>query len=96
MAERALVQLGKSVAGASSGPGVAEGDRELVADQLVAKAGEYRLSPDQARAVLLADAGRKPSDQATVWKHGTADRCPGGGDGVDGGDGHSETRVTRA
>jgi hypothetical protein len=27
----------------------------------------------------------QPSDQATVWGHGTADRCPGGGDGVDGG-----------
>jgi hypothetical protein len=34
--------------------------------------------------------------KATVWEHGTADQCPGVGDGVDGGDGHSEIRVTRA
>jgi hypothetical protein len=46
-------------------------------------------------AVLLADAGREPSDQATVCEHGAADGCPAGGDDVDAGDGHSEIRVTR-
>src|ERR1035438_6548277 len=60
--------------------GAAEEGRELIADQLAAKAGENRRSSDQARAVLLADAGREPSDQATVWEHDPADRCPGGGE----------------
>ena len=68
-----------------SGPGVAEEDRELTADQLAAKAGENRRSLDQARAVLLAAAGREPSGQATVWEHGTADRCAEGGYRVAGG-----------
>jgi hypothetical protein len=67
------------------GPGVAEEDRELAADQLAAKAGENRRSFDQARAVLLAAAGREPTDQATVWEHGTADRCADGGYRVAGG-----------
>ena len=41
--------------------------------------------------VLLDHAGREPSHTAAVWEHGA-----GGGDGVDGGDEHSEIRVTRA
>jgi hypothetical protein len=51
------------------------------------------------RAVRAADDASlffgEPSEPATVCEHGTADRCPGGGDGVDGGDGHSEISVTR-
>jgi hypothetical protein len=39
------------------GPGAAEGDRELVADELATTAGEDRGQAGQARAVLLADAG---------------------------------------
>jgi hypothetical protein len=65
--------------------GVAEENRELVADQLAAQAGENRRSFDQARAVLVAAAGREPSDQATVWEHDTADRCAEGGYRVAGG-----------
>jgi len=39
---------------------------------------------------------RRVSDADVEKVLTTADRCPGGGDGVDGGDGHSEIRVTRA
>ena len=39
----------------------------------------------QARPVLLADAGREPSDAAVVREHGPADRRAGGGDRVAGG-----------
>ena len=47
---------------------------------------------DQARAVLLAAAGRESFDAATLWKHGAADRRAAGAHGVDGGDGRSEIR----
>ncbi len=77
--------LGDLWRGVPSGPGVAEEDRELAADQLAAKAGENRRSFDQARAVLFAAAGREPSGRATVWEHGTADRCAEGGYRVAGG-----------
>jgi len=90
--ERDRLQPGESVAAA----GVAKPDRQLVADQPATAAGEDRRQAGQARAVLLADAGREPSHTAAVWEHGAADRCPGGGDGVDGGDEHSEVKVTRA
>ena len=46
----------------------------LVADELASAARENRRQAGQARAVLLADAGREPPDAATVWKHGAADR----------------------
>jgi hypothetical protein len=65
--------------------GAGHEDRELAADQLAAKAGENRRSFDQAREVLLAAAGREPSGQATVWEHGTADRCAEGGYRIAGG-----------
>jgi hypothetical protein len=51
----------------------------------VAAAGEYGRPADQARPVLLADAGRKPSHAAAVREHGTADRDAGGGDRIAGG-----------
>ena len=80
------LQLGEPLAAVCA----AEEDRELVADQLAAAAGEDRRQGGQARPMLLADVGRKPPDQAAVRKHGTADR--GAGDGVDGGGGCSEIR----
>jgi len=78
--------LGKPLAAA----GTAEEDRELVADQLAAAAGEDWRQAGQARPVLLASAGRKPPDQATVREHGPTYRSAG--DGVDGGGGCSEIR----
>jgi len=64
-------------------------------NQFAAAVGEDRGQAGQARAVLLADARREPSDAAAVWEHGTADRRAGGGDGVDSGDGRSENEATR-
>jgi len=75
--------------------GAAKADRQLVADQLAATLGEDGRQADQARAVLLVDAGRELSDQATVRNHRTADRCADGGDGVDGGKWDSEISLTR-
>jgi hypothetical protein len=60
------VQPGEPVAAA----GAAEEDRELVAYQLAAAAGEDRVQAGQARTVLLADAGREPP-------HAAALRCDG-------------------
>ena len=54
--------------------GAAEEDRELVADQLAAAAGEDGRQAGQARPLLLAARNREPPDGATVWKHGAADR----------------------
>ena len=81
MAEPDRLQLGKPVAAA----GAAEEDRERVADQFAATVGEDGWQAGQARPVLLADAGRKPSDAAVVREHGPADGCAGGGDRVAGG-----------
>ena len=78
VAERDRLQPGEPVAAA----GAAEEDRELVADQLAAAAGEDGRPAGQARPVLLAAAGREPSDAAAVREHGAADRCAGGGDRV--------------
>lgn len=69
MAESDRLQPGEPVAAT----GAAEEDRELVADQLAATAGEDRRQAGQARPVLLVDAGRKPPDAAAVWEHGPAD-----------------------
>ena len=38
--------------------GAAEADRQLIADEFAAEVGEDRRPVSQARAVLLADAGR--------------------------------------
>ena len=78
MAERARLQSRESV----TAVGTAEEHRELVAYQLAAALGEDRRSSDQARAVLLADAGREPSHAAVVREHGPAHRCAGGGDRI--------------
>ena len=78
MVERDGLQPGEPVAAV----GAAEKDREVVADQLAVALGEDRRSSDQARAVLLADAGREPSHAAAVQEHGKADRSAGGSDWV--------------
>jgi ATP-dependent Clp protease ATP-binding subunit ClpA len=41
-------------------------------------------------AAILADAGGESSDDAVVREHGTADRCAGSGERLEGGDGQSE------
>src|SRR5260370_241105 len=66
MAEPDRLQLRKPLAAA----GAARENRELVAYQLAAAAGEDRRPADQARPVLLADAGREPShtpDCSGAW-----------------------------
>ena len=62
MAEPDRLQLGKPVAAA----GAAEEDRELVADQLAAAAGEDRRPVGEARPVLLAAVSGRSSDAAGV------------------------------
>jgi hypothetical protein len=47
--------------------GVAQGNRELVADQLAATTGE-------TCPLLLAVVGGEPSHEAVVWEYGAADR----------------------
>jgi len=47
---------------------------ELVSDEPAAAAGEDGRTARETRAVLLASAGREPSDAAAVWKHGAEDR----------------------
>ena len=79
MAEPDRLQPGEPVAAA----GAAEENRELVADQLAAAVGEDRRQADQARALLLADAGREPSDAAAIWKHGATARRLAGADRIE-------------
>jgi len=75
-----------------SAAGVAKPDRQLVVDQLAAATGGNRRSIGQARAVLLADGGQEPFDQAALRGEGRKDRRLAGADGVDAGDGRSEIR----
>ena len=56
VAERHRLQLGQPMAAA----GAARADREVVANQLAAAAGENRQAFNQARTLLLAVAGREP------------------------------------
>jgi hypothetical protein len=53
--------------------GAAEENRRLVADELVAAAGENRRTPDQARPILLAVAGGESPHAAVVWEHAGKD-----------------------
>ena len=70
MAERDRLQPGEPVAAA----GAAEENRQLLAHQPAAEAGENRRPNDQARALLLAAVGREPSDAPPLRVDGTADR----------------------
>jgi DDE family transposase len=54
--------------------GAAEANRKVVADQLAAAAGEDGRAAGEACSILLAFAGRKPSDAAPVRGHAAADR----------------------
>ena len=67
-------------------------DRQLVVDEPAAAIGEDGWATGQARPVLLAAAGREPSDQAALRGDGRKDRRVAGADGVDGGGGCREIR----
>jgi hypothetical protein len=73
VAERDRLQLGQSVAA----PGAAEGNRNVVVDQLAIAVGE--TCPR-----LLAAAGREPHDQAAVRQHGAANRGTAAADRIAG------------
>ncbi len=51
----------------------AEENRRLVADEFAAAVGEDGRTPDQARQVLLVNAGRGTSASAAVWPDAAAD-----------------------
>ena len=68
-AELAGLQLGQFVAAA----GVAQANRELVADQFTATAGEDGWTAGEACTLLLAVVGGEPSDAAALWEHGETD-----------------------
>ena len=70
IAERDRPQPGQPVAAA----GAAEGNRNVVVDQLAAAAGEDRRTVGKACPLLLAIVGGEPTDAAPVWKHTAADR----------------------
>jgi hypothetical protein len=70
VAERHRQQLGQPMAAA----GAARADREVVANQLAAAAGENRRAFNQARTLLLAVAGGEPSDAAAFREH-AAENC---------------------
>ena len=54
--------------------GVAQANRELVADEFAATAGEDRRTAGETCPLLLAFAGGEPSDEAALWEYGAADR----------------------
>src|ERR1035438_10291173 len=87
-------RLGHSTVWTSRPSGLLPGSRysEFGVTRLAAAADEDRRPADQARPVLLADAGREPSHTAAVRGDGRKDRRLAGGDGVEGGGGHSEIR----
>ena len=53
--------------------GVAQANRELVADQFAAAAGQDGGTAGKTCALLLATAGGRASDAAAVWEHGGTD-----------------------
>src|SRR5208283_636685 len=69
-AEPAGLQPGQFVAA----PGVAQANRELVADQLAAAAGEDGRTAGETCPLLLAVVGGEPSDETVVWRYAPADR----------------------
>jgi hypothetical protein len=81
MAERDRLQFGQSVAAA----GATEEDREVVADEFAATAGENGRAIGEACPLLLVAAGGESSDAATIWRHGAADRCAAGAGGIESG-----------
>src|SRR5271165_1391506 len=69
-AEPAGLQPGEFVAA----DGVAQANRELVANELAATAGEDGRTAGETCPLLLALAGGEPSDEAALWEYGAADR----------------------
>src|ERR1035437_7162923 len=69
-AEPAGLQPGEFVAAAD----VAQANRELVADELAAKASEDRRAAGETCPLLLAVAGGELPDEAVVWQYAQADR----------------------
>lgn len=65
MAQHSRLQPGQPVAAV----GAAEEDRQLVAHQLAATAGEDGRKAGETRSVLLAPTGGEPPDAAAVWGH---------------------------
>ena len=55
----------------------------MVADEFAARVGKDWGQADEARAVLLADPGGEPSDQAAVWGGAAADRTIAGASGLE-------------
>ena len=68
--EPAGLQPGEFVPAAGATPA----NRELVADESAAAAGEDRRTAGQTCALLLAIVGGRTSDEAAVWEYGAADR----------------------
>lgn len=77
-AELAGLQPGEFVTVA----GVTQANRELVADQLAAAAGEDRWTAGQTCALLLATAGGRTSDAAAVRGDAGPDRAATATDGI--------------
>src|ERR1019366_4150655 len=76
-AELAGLQPGQFVAAA----GVAQANRELVAHEFTATAGEDGGTAGETCPLLLAAVGGEPSDETVVWQYAPADRwavAPGG------------------
>src|SRR5664279_5690612 len=78
MAEPDRLQPGEPVAAA----GAAKQDRQLVADELAATAGEDGRTIGETRPLLLPATGGEPPDAAAVRKHAAADRGVGRASGV--------------
>jgi len=70
VAERDRLQPGEPVAAA----GTAEEDRQVVADQFAATAGQDRRPVAEACPLLLASIGREPSDTTALRVDVTPDR----------------------
>jgi hypothetical protein len=72
------LQPGQPVAAA----GAAEGNRNVVVDQLAATVGEDRWTAGEACPLPPAFAGGKPSDEAAVWEYGATHRDAAAASGV--------------
>jgi hypothetical protein len=68
------IDSGRWRSGAGSRPEKLQGG-EVVADELIATAGEDGRAPNQTRPLLLAATGGGPSDAPPVWKHAATDRA---------------------
>src|SRR2546422_1095232 len=71
--------------------GVAAQDCQLVADEPAAAVGEDGRPAAETRPVLLAAAGREPSNAAALWGHGKADRFAALARGVESATGRRKT-----